>query len=91
MFQMQNQQLSGIMLLSWEIQRKKNYNRSKALLAAWTIALNEDITVYYLIKKHSGESYPNRINSSNLVYFLNSNQSLLTIKFYNYGNRRKNH
>lgn len=50
---MQTHKLSRLMYLSWEIQRKKNHSRSKALLAAWAILLNEDITIYYLVKKHS--------------------------------------
>ena len=45
--------LSYLMVLSWEIQRKKKSTRSKALQAAWAITLNEDITVYYLVKRHS--------------------------------------
>ena len=42
--------LSYLMVLSWEIQRKKKRNRSKSLQAAWAITLNEDITIYYLVK-----------------------------------------
>ena len=48
------------MYLSWEIQRKKKCIRSKALQSAWAITQNEDITVYYLIKKHSHTSYENK-------------------------------
>ncbi len=55
------------MRLSWEIQRGKKSSRSKSLLVAWTILLNEDITVYYLIKKHS--HYPNKIRVSDLTLF----------------------
>ena len=40
--------LSYLMLLSWEIQRKRKSTRCKSLQAAWAIMLNEDITVYYL-------------------------------------------
>lgn len=43
--------LSGIMRLSWEIQRKKKSNRSKSLYAAWAICLNEDITIYTNVNK----------------------------------------
>jgi hypothetical protein len=61
--------LSGIMSLSWEIQRKKKSNRSKALYAAWAICLNEDITIYYLVRRHSHEKYPNKIETKNLALF----------------------
>ena len=61
--------LSGIMRLSWEIQRKKKSNRSKALYAAWAICLNEDITIYYLVRRHSHEKYPNKVETKNLALF----------------------
>jgi len=61
--------LSYLMLLSWEIQRKKKRTRSKALQAAWAITLNEDITIYYLVKRHSHDKYPNRIQSEHLTLF----------------------
>ncbi len=58
---MQHQtRLGQLMRLSWEIQRKKRCIRSKALQSAWAITQNEDITVYYLIKKHSHTNYENR-------------------------------
>ncbi|MDQ2719944.1 MAG: hypothetical protein M3Z26_09340 [Bacteroidota bacterium] len=61
--------LSYLMRLSWEIQRKKNYLRSKALSAAWAISLNEDITIYYLVRRYSHEKYPNKIEAKNLALF----------------------
>ena len=45
--------LSRLMKMSWEIQRTKCKTRSKSLLAAWAIISNEDITVYYLIRRFS--------------------------------------
>ncbi len=57
------------MYLSWEIQQKKKYTRSKALLAAWAITLNEDITVWHLVKKHSHAQYANKVESSHLTLF----------------------
>jgi len=66
---MQCQQLSRLMFLSWEIQRKKKYNRAKSLMSAWAIVLNEDITIYYLVKKHSHVNHRNRININNLSLF----------------------
>ena len=39
------------MHISWEIQRRKNKTRSKALMAAWAIFLNEQIAVEYLTRK----------------------------------------
>ncbi len=50
--------LSYLMVLSWEIQRKKKSTRSKSLQAAWAITLNEDITVYYLVKRHRNRNIP---------------------------------
>ncbi len=43
--------LSRLMRISWDIQRKKNKTRSKALQTAWAIFSNEDITVLYLTRK----------------------------------------
>ena len=50
---MNTTQLSRFMRLSWEIQRKKQTSRAKSLLAAWAITQNEDITIYYLVQRHS--------------------------------------
>lgn len=61
--------LSYLMVLSWEIQRKKKHNRSKSLQAAWAITLNEDITIYYLVKRHSHISYPNKVEAKHLTLF----------------------
>jgi hypothetical protein len=66
---MQIQKLSRLMYLSWEIQRKRGCTRSKSLSAAWAIYLNEDITVYHLVKKHSHERYPNKITPTDLTLF----------------------
>ena len=64
-----NTKLSYLMQLSWEIQRKKKHNRSKSLQAAWAITQNEDITIYYLVKRHSHEKYPNKVQAKNLALF----------------------
>lgn len=48
-----SKQQSDIMLLSWQVQRRKHYNRSRSLLAAWAIYLNEDILILRLIKKRT--------------------------------------
>ncbi len=61
--------LSYLMLLSWEIQRKKKRSRSKSLRAAWAITLNEDITIYYLVKRHSHSHYPNKVQTKDLALF----------------------
>jgi hypothetical protein len=45
-----------LMTLSWEIQKKKHTNRSKSLQSAWAITLNDDIVVYYLVRKHSPQN-----------------------------------
>nr|WP_294991401.1 hypothetical protein [uncultured Sediminibacterium sp.] len=61
--------LSYLMQLSWEVQRKKCITRSKALQAAWAITNNEDITVYYLVKRHSNRNTPNKIEARELALF----------------------
>lgn len=66
---MQPQQRSRLMYLSWEIQRKKKCTRSKSLFAARAIYLNEDITVYHLVKKHSHERYPNKTAPTEVTLF----------------------
>ncbi len=45
----QTKRKSLLMKLSWDIQkRKQTVNRSKALIAAWAILNNEEITVRYI-------------------------------------------
>ncbi len=66
---MQQKHLSRLMSLSWEIQRKKKRTRSKALQDAWAICLNEDITIYYLVKRHSHQHYPNKVQPKELALF----------------------
>ena len=68
---MRNKKLSRLMRLSWEIQKRRKTNRSKSLFAAWAIFLNEDITVYHLVKKHSHEHYKNRRPVEGLTLFSN--------------------
>jgi len=62
-------QLSKLMYLSWEIQRKRNITRTKALLSAWAILQNEDITVYHLTRKYSHANYPNKIRTQTHTLF----------------------
>jgi hypothetical protein len=50
---MKNKFLSRLMSMSWEIQRTKKGSRSKALSAAWSIAQNANIAVFYLVEKHA--------------------------------------
>ncbi len=45
------EKLSRLMKMSWDIQRRKGSIRSKALQAAWAICSNEDVTVFYLVRK----------------------------------------
>lgn len=47
--------LSRLMKLSWKIQRAKSCNRSKALISAWAILNNEDLTILYLSLKFNGD------------------------------------
>lgn len=57
------------MTMSWEIQKRKNTTRSKSLQSAWAITSNEDITVYYLVKKHSNHNAKHKVDSNNLTLF----------------------
>ena len=61
--------LSYLMQLSWEVQRKKHISRAKALQAAWAITNNEDVTIYYLVKKHSNRNAPNKVEVRELTLF----------------------
>lgn len=61
--------LSYLMQLSWEVQRKKHVDRSRALRAAWAITLNEDITIYYLVNRHSNRNVPNKVEARELALF----------------------
>ena len=54
--------LSRLMRISWEIQRRKHQTRSKALQAAWAIFNNEQIAVEYLTQKlNRHKSLPQRV------------------------------
>jgi hypothetical protein len=66
---MQRKHFSRLMYLSWEIQRKRKNDRSRAMTAAWAIFQNEDITVYHLVKKHSHEKYVNKVQAEGLTLF----------------------
>ena len=57
------------MYLSWEVQRKKRFSRSRSLRSAWAIILTEDITVFHLVRKHSHERYPNKVQPHDLTLF----------------------
>lgn len=61
--------LSYLMQLSWEVQRKKHISRARALQAAWAILLNEDVTIYYLVKRHANRNTPNKIEAMDLALF----------------------
>lgn len=49
------EKLSRLMRLSWDIQLQRHRTRTDALKAAWAIISNEEITVFYLVKKNSPE------------------------------------
>lgn len=68
---MKTQHKARLMRMSWEIQKRRHYNRSKSLQSAWTIYLNEDITVFHLVKKHSHERYANKVEAASLSLFSN--------------------
>ncbi len=56
------------MLMSCEIQRRKKSNRSKSPRSVWVIFLNEDITVYHFVKKHSHDYIANKGQLQNLPF-----------------------
>lgn len=58
-----------MMTLSWEIQRKRKLTRSRSLHAAWVIAQNEDITIYYLIKRHDNRLKPGSRQAGGITLF----------------------
>ncbi len=66
---MKQQILSRLMGMSWEIQRRRKFSRSRSLGAAWAIFLNEDITVYHLVKKHSHNQIANMAQVGHLTLF----------------------
>ncbi len=56
------QRLSRLMRMSWEIQRSKKRTRAKALSAAWAIMGNEDVSVYYLVRRlNHNKPVPDRV------------------------------
>jgi hypothetical protein len=57
------------MRISWQIQKRRSSTRSKSLISAWAIFLNEDITVHHLAKKHSHERYANKTDANILSLF----------------------
>ena len=61
--------LSRLMLLSWELQRRKKWDRSRSLRSAWTIYQSEEVTVYYLLRRHSHDHYVNKVYPSELTLF----------------------
>jgi hypothetical protein len=66
---MTQRKVKTIMTLSWELQRKKKLTRSKALMTAWSITQHADITIYYLVKKHSHKHYENKVTPTSLTLF----------------------
>lgn len=66
---METQHKARLMRMSWQIQHRRKCNRSKSLASAWAIFLNEDITVYHLVKKHSHERYSNKTDPTSLTLF----------------------
>jgi len=63
--------LSTLMKMSWQIQKRKHSSRSKSLQSAWAITQNEDITVYYLVRKHSTQNSKQKIIEPNTLTLFN--------------------
>ena len=70
----QTNKLSRLMKMSWEIQKNKRSNRSNSLRAAWAITSNEDVTVYYLVKRlnHNRPVTQKALNQISLFNLQNS-------------------
>lgn len=66
---METKHKAKLMRLSWEIQRRRHCTRSKSLISAWAIYLNEDITVFHLTRKHSHQHYKNNVQHNRLTLF----------------------
>lgn len=66
---MQTIHLSRLMRFSWEVQRRRRSNRSKALTAAWAIFLNEDLAVWHLVQKHRTRRNNGNSHSSHIALF----------------------
>ncbi|PQJ13007.1 hypothetical protein CJD36_004490 [Flavipsychrobacter stenotrophus] len=64
--------LSRLMRISWQIQRTKRKTRSAALVAAWAILTNEDITVQYLTRKLNHDRPLTKRAEGQFVLFSNS-------------------
>lgn len=46
--------LSRLMRISWDIQRKRSGTRAQSLAQAWVIYRNEDIAIEYLTRRLNG-------------------------------------
>lgn len=66
-----NKRLTHLMILSWEIERTKHLSRSKALQAAWAITNHADITIHYLVRRHSHAHNPNKVSPEQVQLFNN--------------------
>lgn len=66
---MHTRQLSRIMSLSWQIQRQRGATRSRSLMAAWAIFLNDEIVVHHLTRKHSSQYHAAKVLPDRLTLF----------------------
>ena len=65
----QTRNLSRLMRISWDIQRRRSTTRSKALRAAWAIFSNEDITISYLTRRLNHDKPVKERNQRQLALF----------------------
>lgn len=58
-----------LMKLSHEIQKDKRVTRAKALMSAWAIVQNSNITVFYLVERYSNKNntHLNKKKAGNLT------------------------
>lgn len=63
---------SRLMTMSHEIQKLKKITRSKALLSAWAIVSNSEITIFYLVERYSNRNNKNnnKVKTTNLTLSL---------------------
>jgi hypothetical protein len=71
-FMQHTSQLSRLMRMSWEIQRRKKHTESKALQGAWAICQNEDVTIFHLVQRPNQSQRQNIPRAQTLSLFRNS-------------------
>lgn len=53
---------------------EKTHYKGKGIVSGMAIINNEDITVYYLVKRHSNRNIPNKVEARELTLFASHNK-----------------